>query len=357
VSFSSRLPAETLTLAELLSARGVANAGFVANAMAGAGFGLERGFAEFFEVFRQSSDAGVLRSSVASWLAARPRDRRFFAYVHFREPHFPYDPPAPFDTRFGPDGPIPKALRRDQEWITDINQGRRPATPAELDHLVRLYDGNLAAADQEIGRLRQAMEAAGLWERTVVIVAADHGEALREHGFIGHNVQLYDETIHIPLIVRIPGGPVGRRLGALVDLLDVAPTVADVFGVLGERGSDKEFRGRSLLPVIAGAAGKPAVLSRTVWDRPIYSIRDEGFKFVYDTRTGAEELYDLAADPREARNIARDQPVRSALYRQSLQLWVAEAGRPESAGERVRHSAEECANFKTLGYVSVDGCN
>lgn len=356
VSFSSRLPAETLTLAELLSARGIVSAGFVANAMAGTGFGLDRGFAEFHEVFKQRSDADVLQSAAATWLISRGR-QRFFAYLHFREPHSPYDPPPPFDTQFGLDGPIPKALRREQQWITDVNQGRRQLTPAELAHLVRLYDGNLAVADQEVGRLRQALERAGLWQKTIVIVAADHGEALREHGFIGHNVQLYDETVHVPLIVRLPGGPAGLRLTALVDLLDIAPTVADVFGVLGQQASDREFRGRSLLPVIAGAPGKPAVLSRTVWDRPLYSIRDESFKFIYDTRTGAEELYDLTADPGETRNVVAGDALRAALYRQSLHRWTAEAARRRAGSdEQAKLTSEQCDNFRALGYVSVAGC-
>ena len=109
--------------------------------------------------------------------------------------------------------------------------------------------------------------------------------------------------MHVPLIVRFPkgAGPAGKRIAALTDLLDLAPTIADVFGVRGKGGSDREFQGRSLLPVIAGAPGKPAVLSRTIWDRPRYALRDERYKYLYDTRTGEESLYDLPADPGEAR--------------------------------------------------------
>ena len=111
----------------------------------------------------------------------------------------------------------------------------------------------------------------------------------------------------MPLIVRFPGGRcVGpARSAPCVDLLDVAPTIADVFGVLGKGGSGREFQGRSLLPVIAGAPGKPAVLSRTVWDRPRYALRDERFKYLYDTRTGEERLYDLQADPARGRVTSR----------------------------------------------------
>lgn len=359
MAFSSALPAERFTLAELLAARGVRTGGFVANAMAGRAFGLHQGFADFRELFRDlGSDADVFMQVVPDWLRAR-RGEAFFAYLHFREPHFPYDPPAPFDTAFGPDGPLAKPLRSDARFLIDVNQGRRVLAPAELDHLVRLYDGNLASADREIGRLRAALEAQGLLEQTVLIVAADHGEALFEHGFVGHNTQLYEESVKVPLIVRFPKGtgPAGVRVPALVDLLDVAPTVADIFGLLGQPEARREFQGRSLLNVVAGAPGKPAVLSRTVWDRPRYALRDARFKFVYDTRTGAEELFDLQADPRETHDRASAEPLRAAFYRQELHQWVAglaQSGSAEGGGAAARLTREQCENMKSLGYLAGD---
>jgi arylsulfatase len=357
VSFSARLPRDRLTLAELLSAQGVFSAGFVANAVAGAGFGFDRGFSEFHEVFRDlGSSADVFRRAVPPFLAAH-RGSRFFAYVHFREPHFPYDPPPPFDTRFGPDGPIPSLVRRDIRWITDVNQGRRTLGPEERQHLVRLYDGNLAFADQEVGALRKALEAEGLWERTVVIVAADHGEGLEEHGWIGHNVQVYDESVRVPLIVRLPRGrgPSGRRLPAFVDLLDLAPTIADLFGVLGQGGSDQAFQGRSLLPVLEGAPGKPLVLSRSVWDRPRYALRDPRFAFLYDTRTGEEGLFERGTDPGETRDVGPQQPVRTAYYRQELHHWIVRLGQRRGAGaEAVTPTPEQCQNLRSLGYLVAE---
>ena len=357
VSFSARLPKDRLTLAELLSAQGLHTGGFVANAVAGRLFGFDRGFVDFDEVFaRLGSSASVFRQVVPAWLA-RNRDRRFFAYVHFREPHFPYDPPPPFDTKFGPDGPIAKADRRNEALFKDASQGRRPFGEAERDHLVRLYDGNIAFADQEVGALRQALEDAGLWEKTVVIVAADHGEELFEHGWIGHNVHVYEPSVHVPLVVRFPKGtgPAGVRVSGLADLLDLAPTIADVFGVRGKGGSDQAFQGRSLLPLAMGAPGKAAVLSRTVWDRPRYALRDERYKYVYYTQTGEEFLYDLPADPGEAKNLVAERPLRTAYYRQALHHWTLELGRRQhAAGEQAQISPEQCANLKALGYVQGD---
>jgi arylsulfatase len=355
VSFSSRLPKDRLTLAELLSAQGVETGGFVANAVAGTAGGFERGFTVFDEIWKSlGSGGGGFRKVMPGWIAGH-RGRRFFAYVHFREPHFPYDPDPPFDALFGAVSTIPKAARRDMDWITAANQGRRPLSPEEREDLVRLYDGNLAFADQEVGALRKELEAAGLWDETVVIVAADHGEELFEQGWIGHNVHLFEESVHVPLIVRVPGVPRGKRIDGLVDLLDVAPTVADVFGVLGKGGSDKAFQGRSLLPVIGGAPGKAAVLSRTVWDRPRYALRDARYKYLYDTRSGEEKLFDLQSDPGEERDQLAADPLRAAYYRQSLHRWTLSlAGRPSTGGESVKLTPEQCDSLRAIGYLHAD---
>ena len=190
-----------------------------------------------------------------------------------------------------------------------------------------------------------------------MIVAADHGEALHEHGWVGHNLQVYEESIHIPLIVRFPSGrgPAGMRIAGLTDLLDVAPTIADAFGVMGRGGSADSFRGRSLFPVIAGAPGKAAVLSRTLWDRPRYSLRTPREKLVYDSRTGKAELFDLVADPKEATNRAAEDALKAAYYsetvRATLMRLAAEARRETQPTPPPVMTCETCENMKSLGYL------
>ena len=355
LSFSAPLPSNRLTLADLLSGQGIQTAGFVANPIAGGLNRFDRGFMEFREVWREvGSAADSFRAVWPSWLA-KNGDKRFFAYLHFREPHFPYDPPPPFDTQFGPDGPISKGIRRDSSWIKDVNQGQRPFSDAEREHLVRLYDGNIAFADREVGELRRALEAAGQLERTVLVVAADHGEALYERQWIGHNVELFDESVHVPLVVRFPKGlvPAGQRLRGLVDLLDFAPTIADIFGVRGKGGSAEAFLGRSLLPLVAGGPGKEAVVSRTVWDRPRYAIRDGSHVYWHDSRTGAERLHDVRKDPREERDLAPSEAIRTAFYRESLLAWIRSAPSSERQGnEGVRSmTRDQCETLKSLGYL------
>jgi arylsulfatase len=361
VSYADRLPADRLTLAEALTERGVHSAGFIANPMAGKAFGFERGFAEFdqvYERFPEGSRGEAFRRVLPEWLR-RNASRPFFAYVHFREPHFPYDPGPPFDTQFGPDAPLGREERRDKTWYTDVNQGRVEAAPEEIDHLVRLYDGNLAYADREVGALRRSLEEAGLWDRTVVIVTADHGEQLYEHGYISHSAQVYEESTHIPLIVRFPreSGPRGLRVAAPVDLLDIAPTVLDVFGLAGSGRAAREFQGRSLLAVLAGAPGKDAVVSRTVWERPVYGLREARYKYIHDTRTGSELLFDLEQDPAESRPLQSTEPLRAAYHRQTLHDWMARLKRPVSEpaapGGGGGLDPETCRQLGALGYVDT----
>jgi arylsulfatase A-like enzyme len=361
VSYADRLPADKLTLAEALSAKGVHTAGFIANPMAGRAFGFERGFGEFEEVYARFPDLGsrgeAFRRVLRDWFRQNA-SRRFFAYVHFREPHFPYDPGPPFDTRFGPDAPLTREQRRDKTWYTDVNQGRVRPSADQIAHLGRLYDGNLAYADHEVGRLRQSLEQAGLWDKTVVIVTADHGEQLYEHGYISHSAQVYEESTHVPLIVRFPGsaGQRGKRMSAQVDLLDIAPTVLDVLGAAGPGRAEREFQGRSLLPVLAGAPGKDAVVSRTVWERPVYGLRDGRFKYIHDTRTGAELLFDLDQDPGESHPLQSAEPLRAAYYRQMLHDWMARLRRPRQAGGSGQGgglSKATCAELGALGYLDA----
>jgi arylsulfatase A-like enzyme len=351
--FTSSLPPERVTLPELLETRGIPTVGIVANAMAGRGKGLDRGFSRFIEVLgddERPSDAADLTRSFENWLKDR-QDDRFFAYLHFREPHFPYDPPTPFATMFGPDSPLGRLERSEPQWYKKVNHGEVAPTADQVAHLVRLYDGNLAYVDQEVGKIHRALEEHGLWERTALFLLADHGEQLLESGHVGHNAQVREESARVPLVARIPGRKGGRRVKAFVDLLDLAPTIMELYG-LNPSSAEESFEGRSLLPVIDGAAGKPAVLTRTVWARPVYGVQDRRGKYVYDSRTGHEGLYDLGRDPQERHNRCSVQPILCAYYRQSLLDWLRRlrptgATRPGAAHALTR---EHCKNLKLLGY-------
>jgi arylsulfatase A-like enzyme len=348
----TRLPAALTTVAEVLSENGVRTGGFVANDLAGEPFGLHQGFESFVAVHRRfKGGARAFRKVLPQWLA-EAKERRSFGYVHFREPHFAYDPPPPFDTLFGPDAPLPRARRRDYAWLTAVNEGRVALSSEEREHLVRLYDGSLASVDAEVGALRRALEAEGLWDRTVVIVSSDHGEALYEHGYVGHLDSVAEEVLRIPLIVRFPRGsaPAGLRVAEPVDIIDVAPTLADLFGLSRARGTEA-FRGRSLLPMLFGAPGRAARVARN-GSHTGYALRLGPLKLVEDLRRGTTRLYDLAEDPGEQLDQAARSPLVTAFYRQALRRFLLELRRaaPPDA-EAALLTDEQKEALRALGYV------
>jgi arylsulfatase len=350
---SEALPKDPMTLAELLGRYGIPTAGMVNNTLAGSPVGLNRGFTDFQEILRREPCAAKFESLVEPWIKKRLTGRAF-AYVHFREPHFPYDPPPPFDTLFGPDGPLPRSARTKEDWTLAVNLGKVIPSQDELADLRRLYDGNLAYVDHAIGTLRRSLEAAGLWERSVVIIAGDHGEALGEHGGIGHVDQIGEEVLHIPLVVRFPeaAGLRGVRVTSLVSLLSVAPTVADLFGVPPRAGTEGGFKGRSLLPVIFGAPGEPFVVSTTHEAKAAYAFRNERFKYVLRTGLGEEQLFDVLADPAETRDLLAQEPLRGSYLRQALGQWLIDVPRGDTGTlQGTRFSAAEKENLRTLGYL------
>ncbi|HQZ17741.1 MAG TPA: sulfatase [Vicinamibacteria bacterium] len=373
LAFSAKLPKDRLMLAEVLTAQGVHTAGFVANSVAGAYNGFDRGFKEFDEPWKKyGSQASGFRNVVPPFLDRMKKEGApFFAYVHYREPHHPYDPPPPFNTAFGPDAPVPKARREGgavaDKWLKDINQGVVRPSAEEIDHIRRLYDGNLAFADQEVGYLRGELESRGLLDNTVVIVIGDHGEGLFEHGYIGHNAQVFEETARVPLLVVLPkamrAAHPPARVASLVDLTDIAPTVLDIFGLAGAGGSARAFQGHSLLshlydPRPAKGGDAREVLTRTVWSRPVYALRNTSHTFIYNTATADFSLFDRSGSPRledSEHDYAPRAPVAlRETYRQNLLAWIASLkGHTVAADKLEGMSRQQCEELKALGYLSA----
>ena len=350
VSFADRLRDDVVTLPSILSRAGYRTAAFPGNAVVSKTFGLERGYQEFFPVWEREGYTGhgdSVVSAFKSWLEDRPEEP-FFAYVHLREPHFPYNPPPPFDTRFGPAFPYPGGID-DTAIVDDLNRKAASGKPPSEEVLARargLYLGNLAYADSLVGEVLRMLEPS-----TIVIVTADHGEALFEHGFLGHNTQLYEESIRIPLLVRAPG-VAARRVSDLVELIDLTPTIAELAG-LTEMPEASGFQGRSLVPALAGSSlSKKLAFSRTLWAKPRYSVRGERFKLIWDSRTGASELYDIETDPEERATL--ESRVREGYLREQLFLWYREQERlkaKEPSPDDAVISEDERRRLDSLNYL------
>jgi len=349
----AKLPRSIDTLAERVASAGIRTGAFVANDLAGAPFGFDQGFETFLAVHRRyKGGASAFRRALPPWLD-QVREQRFFAYVHFREPHFAYDPPAPFDSRFGRATALPEDRRRDYKWLAALNAGEiAPLTPAEREDLTRWYDGALAYVDAEVGALVESLRVRGLLERSVLIVSADHGEELAEHGYVGHLRSLSEEVLRIPLIVRFPraAGRAGLRVPAAVDIVDIAPTILDVFGLAAARPGS--FQGRSLLPIALGAPGWPALLARNAAPPPRFALRRGALKLIDDPGQDSVALYDVAADPQERHDLSAERPLEASYYRQALRRRLVATSResPEAAGG-AELTEEQKEVLRSLGYL------
>jgi len=324
------IPDKVPTLAERLAARGYVTGGFFANPTLHAGAGFERGFGTFYappadvEWIRRHADE--LNSHARPWLAAH-QDQPFFLYVHYIDPHDPYENPDIVDNR-SPFEATPYTGRVAGDWIHGIYNGRIPLDDPEADlaHINALYDAEVRYVDRFIGELLSTLSPAVL-ANTLVVLTADHGEELYDHGGWKHGQTLYEEQIHVPLIVRWDGRvPAGRRLGGTVRLIDLMPTLVAAAG--GK--ADPAWQGVDLLPALTG--GKPlprrpafaqhlsggplraaAVLGK---EKLILFNREEpfappdplqGYLWQQDLeRLERVEVYDLASDPGERRNLAAD---------------------------------------------------
>src|SRR5439155_17158544 len=256
-----RLDAERITLAEQLKERGYTTAAFADGGWLRAQFGFDQGFDLY-------DDAGggfrKIIPKVLAWIHTH-REERFFLFVHTYDVHsggrrLTYDPPEGFRGRFdlGYSGTfdgcrLRKCASKLLVWLNNHIldgkiSGRNFFSAEELTYIVSLYDGAIAYADSEIGRLLDALTALDLYDRTLIIVTSDHGEEFLEHGLMLH-WQNYEEQARVPLILKLPSSRVRRRrVPALVSTLEVMPTILDIVDV----PPNGEVRGESMMPLLRG---------------------------------------------------------------------------------------------------------
>lgn len=313
------------TLAALLKARGYRTAAFVASFTLDSRFGLDRGFdlyddnvqgAEAMKSFRSERNAGAVLAALAPWLERNPGER-FFTWAHFYDPHLPYAPPPPYDVEY---------------------RGRN-------------YDGEIAYVDHIIGRLLELLKNKGLLDRTLIVVAGDHGEALGEKKEIDHGLFLYDGTLKVPLIVRLGKDlPAGFVVPSRVRLIDILPTILDLLGMPVPSG----VRGTSLLPYVRGRirSDLPSYIE-TYSPRENYGwselrgLIDGPWKYIL---APTPELYDLARDPREEKNLASAEPAVLREKAGKLEALVGTAGAKKGAAQRTM-TAADAERLRSLGYL------
>lgn len=339
------LPADVPTLAELLAARGWQTGAVTEDGMLVAGAGFQRGFA----YYRENKGASIwdatgqvdqtFRNGLA-WLEAH-RDEKVFLFLHTYQVHEPYSPPPEYD--------------RFQTWAQD---GKETPITAATPRAVRdrhAYAGETLYTDAEAGRLLDGIAALGLAERTIVVFTSDHGEEFGEHGWKGHDETLYEEVLHVPLIVRAPGlVPAGVRVRPQASLVDVAPTLLELLGVPVPRG----LHGRSLVPLLSRPDRGPespvfAELVKGRKGRRSVAARTPTRKWIWhDPPTRPAEVYDLVADPGERTNIATPELLAEGEpHRRRYEALGRATQRPAPVSTTPTLDPETTEKLRALGYI------
>lgn len=305
------MPEGLTTLAELLRARGFSTSAFITNMTRGRHPGFSRLFLSR-EGGQAAADTAAVEQAVAQ--LERERERRFFMWVHLLSPHADYAPPAPYDGAFTRPGA--SSLRGQIEELAALRRRGAVLPESDVGHVVGLYDGEVAFADELVGRLLSALAAKGLERSTMVVFTADHGEDLYEHNrYFFHSPSVYRSSMRVPLILALPGVTPARTPHP-ASLVDLAPTILGVLGL----PIPSSLQGQNLLPggSLPPRPVRPLTFGET--NGRIFTVRTPEWRFVYNPDRlqppapgGAypiaeAELYDEVRDPREVRNLASSRP-------------------------------------------------
>jgi arylsulfatase A-like enzyme len=368
------------TLAEIFREHGYQTTAIVGSFVLDARFGFRQGFdvyqddfdAEGASVkpgswegervpagFDRRADATTRRAAKWLWVE-RDRERPFFLFLHYFDPHAPYEAPASFRPAF--DGSEPTSARSEG---TDVSKPLRLA--------IRDYDTEVAFTDREIARFLTALDGVGLAASTLVVATADHGEGLLDHGHWLHGLDVYEETMRVPLILRWTGTlPAGVRLSEPVALVDLAPTLLALVGLRSGEPS-RRFDGISLVPAMKGRSAldpkRPILLYRRYFERGVVDgipvsgdllgVRRGDLKLIDGSDDGFDALYDLEQDPREQRNLLPQSAERAAPLRDYLTSWrdhLTSRRDAKGSGEPTRTlSEEERRALEALGYAEPEG--
>jgi arylsulfatase A-like enzyme len=212
----------------------------------------------------------------------------------------------------------------------------------DIAELLRIYDSEIAFVDHWLGRVLDRLRAQQRFENAIVVVTGDHGEAFLEHCALGHTRFLYEELVNVPLLVKLPG-MAPRVVERPVELVDVYPTILDALGMTHPPG----LVGRNLL---AEDEGPRPVFTETSRTNELRAVIEGNTKLILDLESERFELYELASDPGEQRDLADSEPERAAELVATLREWMARVA-PESAGTERELSPEERERLRALGYA------
>jgi arylsulfatase A-like enzyme len=287
----------------------------------------------------------VNKSSRALLDQARKQAAPFFLFLNYTDAHVPYVPPPPFRDLYPGRDPGYSAIDYDRTY-TSVNAHNLRIGSRAREHMVSQYDGAIAYLDYKIGELLAYLKANGQFDRTLIIVTSDHGEALGDRNLVGHASSVYQDQVHVPLIVKYPGEAHPGRIDALASHVDLMPTVLDVVQVAAPAGMEgislRQIGSLPDRPVVAEKDGGGLLLKKALY----YGSR----KLIY-AKGAQPELYDLAADPAENHNLATAPGTPETLaMRAQLMHWSSQTTpRYLQAGDMDRDAIKR---LKSLGYAN-----
>lgn len=284
------------------------------------------------------------------WLQRR-RSRPFFLFVHYFDPHLVYAPPLEFRKRFA------HRLDRDnsnwvfgtRQQIIAIRRGQMSIGRATIERAEKLYDGEVAYTDQQVGRLLDGLTELQLNELTIVVFTADHGEEFMDHGGFEHGHTLYDELVRVPLIIRFPARLQPDEISTTVRHIDVGPTLCELAGVQPEPA----FAGRNLLDVLSGTDSAPAptpvLIDGNFWGPPHRGWLNGGFKLIVSKKS--TQLFELRRDPGEQTDLSATRPSLVQQMLSDMDLARAAGGIEVGEAPPVHLSPKERERLRALGYL------
>jgi arylsulfatase A-like enzyme len=319
-----RLGESNTTLAEILKGASFATGAAISAIVLESQFGLDQGFEVFDDRFKspvknsivEQRRGGETTEVCLNWLEEN-KDKRFFYFLHYYDPHRAYAPPEPFASRF-------------------------PGNP---------YVGEIAYTDHCIGRVIQKLKALDLYDSTLVIVTSDHGEMLGEHGERNHAYFIYESAIKVPLIFRVPGWNKAVSNKQLAGVIDIAPTVCSLLNI----ELPAAVQGVDLSPCFGGGAlSAPrgmyceSLQATKYGANSLLGIVMDRFKYIQTTRP---ELYDLVKDPAESKNLIIEQPNRARILKDELAQIIQQSVRLDTADSKMELDDETRRRLAGLGYV------
>jgi arylsulfatase A-like enzyme len=350
-----KMPEGLTTLADVLHGEGFSTSAFLTNMTRGR----HPGFARLY-LSRDGGQAEMDESAVeqARLQLALERDRRFFMWVHLLSPHADYAPPPPHDAAFTRPGY--SRVRGEIDELADLRLRKVALRPSDVEHVVGLYDGEIAFVDALVGRLLASLEEMGLTQSTLVVLTADHGEDLHEHNaYFFHSPSVYGSSMRIPLVLALPGRlSEGSATDHPASLVDLAPTALGLLGL----GAPPSFQGMNLLPVgiLPDEPVRRLVFGET--NGQIFTARSTEWRFIYNPEKrnpeapggpypiAEAELYDQRADPLELENRAADRPDLVRAFTREILAWKSRTLLGARPGEGLDPEALE--EIRALGYLA-----